>query len=180
MARRAVLSSFVGLVFLAGASGADAFDLTSPAFAQGDPIPREYTCQGIDVSPALAWGDLPEGTVSLALIVEDPDVPDPAKPVRTWVHWVLYDLPARATGLPRDVATEQLPKGARQGKNDWGNAGYGGPCPPIGRHRYQFKLYALSKALGNLDLPTARALETAMKGHLLSSTILVGTYEKTP
>lgn len=163
---------------LAFATTAPALTIESPAFAPNASIPREYTCQGIDVSPALGWSGAPEEAKSLVLIVEDPDVPDPADPKRTWVHWVLYDLPATSTGLPRDAAVEQLPEGTRQGKNDWKQAGWGGPCPPIGRHRYQFKLYAVSKELGALDLPTARELEAAMEGHVAAEAVLVGTYEK--
>lgn len=155
-----------------------ALTLESSAFAPGGAIPREYTCQGIDVSPELSWSGVPATADSLVLIVEDPDVPDPAAPERTWVHWVLYDIPATATGLPRDVPTEGLPSGTRQGKNDWKRAGWGGPCPPIGRHRYMFKLYALSESLPDLDLPSARALEKAMTGLVVAETKLVGTYEK--
>lgn len=155
-----------------------ALTLESSAFAPGTEIPREYTCQGIDVSPALSWSTVPATAKSLVLIVEDPDVPDPAAPERTWVHWVLYDIPATATGLPRDVPTEGLPDGTRDGQNDWKRAGWGGPCPPIGRHRYVFKLYALSEPLPDMGLATARALEKAMKGHVVAEAELVGTYEK--
>lgn len=155
-----------------------AFSLKSPAFPAGGTIPREYTCQGDDVSPALEWSDAPEGTRAFVLIVEDPDVPDPAKPTRAWVHWVLYDLPADATGLPRDVSYEQLPDGTRQGRNDAKRAGYGGPCPPVGRHRYVFRLYALSTTLSDLGIATARSLEKAMQGHVLGQAEIIGTYEK--
>ena len=160
------------------AAPAASLTLESPAFKDKRPIPRVYTCQGLDVSPALTWEKAPEKTRSFVLIVEDPDVPDPAAPTRTWVHWVLYDIPANATGLPRDVASAQLPEGTREGTNDWKQAGYGGPCPPIGRHRYLWKLYALSEKLPNLDLPNARKLEQAMQGLILAQTTLVGTYEK--
>lgn len=161
------------------AAPAHALTLTSTAFEPGGAIPAEYTCQGIDVSPALGWSGAPAATRSFVLILEDPDVPDPAAPERTWVHWVLYDLPASATGLAGDVPTEGLPDGTRQGTNDWKRAGWGGPCPPIGRHRYVFKLFALSVKLPDLDLPTARELEKAMAGHILAEAELIGTYEKT-
>ncbi|MDQ2696040.1 MAG: YbhB/YbcL family Raf kinase inhibitor-like protein, partial [Pseudomonadota bacterium] len=106
--------------------------LTSPAFAAGGPIPSLYTCDGRDISPPLEWSGLPQGTQSLALIVDDPDAPDPAAPKTVWVHWVLYNIPPTAAGLAEGIAT--LPAGAREGRNDWRRTGYGGPCPPIGRH----------------------------------------------
>lgn len=149
--------------------------LESPAFADGESIPRKYTCEGEDISPPLRWSEIPERTQSLALIVDDPDAPDPMNPKRTWVHWVLYEIPADATGLPEDGA---LPVGTREGVNDWGRTGYGGPCPPIGTHRYFFKLYALDAALGDLGQPTKARLEQAMTGHILAQTELVGTYRK--
>jgi Raf kinase inhibitor-like YbhB/YbcL family protein len=152
--------------------------LTSAAFTPDGPIPRQYTCQGDDISVPLSWSGLPEGTKSLALIVDDPDAPDPARPQRTWVHWVLYDIPPTATGLAEGVAAADLPAGTRQGKNDWGRTGYGGPCPPIGRHRYFHKLYALDAILPDLRQPTKRQLEEAMQGHVLASFELVGTYRK--
>ena len=121
---------------------------------------------------------LPAGTQSLALIVDDPDAPDPAAPRMTWVHWVLYNMPPTATGLAEAVAPGALPAGTRQGLNDWGRTGYGGPCPPMGRHRYFHKLYALSTVLPDLGKPVKAALEQAMKGHVLASTELVGTYQR--
>src|SRR3989442_8201614 len=121
--------------------------LTSPAFADNGAIPKQYTCEGADISPPLNWSKAPQGTKTLALIVDDPDAPDPKAPKMTWVHWVLYDLPTAATGLPAGVARSALPPGTREGVNDWKRTGYGGPCPPIGRHRYFFKLYALDPAL---------------------------------
>ncbi|HLT36714.1 MAG TPA: YbhB/YbcL family Raf kinase inhibitor-like protein [Enhygromyxa sp.] len=150
--------------------------LESPAFADGDSIPSKYTCEGEDISPPLRWSKLPEGTRSLALIVDDPDAPDPKAPKRTWVHWVLYDVPADATGLPEGA--DPLPVGTREGLNDWDRIGYGGPCPPIGRHRYFFKLYALDASLGALPEPSKAALEQAMAGHILAQTQLIGTYKK--
>ena len=152
--------------------------LTSPVFENHASIPRVYTCQGEDFSPPLAWGGLPEGTQSLALIVDDPDAPDPAAPKRTWVHWVLYDISPEATELEEGVDADELPTGTREGLNDWGRTGYGGPCPPIGRHRYFFKLYALDTVLPDLGHPTKAQLEQAMQGHVLEKVELIGTYEK--
>jgi len=154
------------------------FALSSPAFAPGGEIPPPFTCEGQDLSPALEWTKLPDGTQSLVLIVDDPDAPDPRAPQRTWVHWVLYDIPPTARGLPEGVAAVDLPAGTREGTNDWKRTGYGGPCPPIGRHRYFHKLYALDTVLPDLDRPTKGRLEEAMKGHVLGEARLVGTYEK--
>ena len=153
-----------------------ALTITSPAFADNGDIPSEYTCEGADTSPALAWSGVPAGTKSLALIVDDPDAPDPAAPKRTWVHWVLYNLPADSKGLPEAVRT--LPGDTREGKNDWKRTGYGGPCPPIGKHRYFFKLYALDTVLPDLKTPTKAELEKAMQGHILEKAELVGLYQK--
>ena len=155
-----------------------ALSLTSPAFEHGQPIPRRYSCEGDDISPSLEWSRVPKGTKSLALIVDDPDAPDPAAPKRVWVHWLLYNLPAESTGLAEGVSGTDLPAGTLEGLNDWKKPGYGGPCPPIGKHRYFFKLYALDRLLGNLDLPTKRALEKAMTGHVLGQAELVGVYRK--
>lgn len=150
----------------------------SPAFADGGEIPIRHTCEGADVSPALEWAGVPPGTRTLALVVDDPDAPDPKAPKMTWVHWVLYDLPASTAGLAEAVARDALPAGTRQGVNDWKRTGWGGPCPPIGRHRYSFKLYALDAALGDLGAPTKARLEAAMAGHVLAEARLTGTYEK--
>ena len=155
-----------------------ALALTSTAFRHDGSIPAVYTCQGKDISVPLAWSDLPAGTRSLALIVDDPDAPDPAAPKRTWVHWVLYNLPPSAAGLPEAVKPLALPKGTLAGRNDWGRTGYGGPCPPIGRHRYFFKLYALDVVLPDLGEPDKQRLEQAMQGHVLARHELVGTYAK--
>ena len=155
-----------------------ALALTSTAFAHDGPIPATYTCQGRDVSVPLAWAGLPAGTRSLALIVDDPDAPDPAAPRMTWVHWVLYNIPPGAAGLPEGVGAAGLPQGTLEGSNDWGRTGYGGPCPPIGRHRYFFKLYALDVVLPDLGTPDKKRLERAMKGHVLAQHALVGTYAK--
>ena len=130
------------------------------------------------LAPALAWSDLPKGTRSLVLIVDDPDVPDPAAPQREWVHWVLYSIPPGASGLPEAVSAARLPPGTREGKNDWDRLGYGGPCPPIGRHRYFHKLYALDVELPDLRQPTKAVLLEAMQGHVLESAELIGTYQK--
>ncbi|HOI09863.1 MAG TPA: YbhB/YbcL family Raf kinase inhibitor-like protein [Myxococcota bacterium] len=152
--------------------------VTSPGFADGATIPAKHTCEGADVSPALAWADVPPGTKSLALIVDDPDAPDPAAPRMTWVHWVLYNLPTHATGLPEAVAPRALPAGTRAGRNDFGSTVWGGPCPPIGRHRYFFKVYALDVVLPDLGAPKAADLVRAMAGHVIGQGVLVGTYRK--
>lgn len=154
------------------------FALRSSAFEPNGEIPTRYTCEGEDVSPALSWEGPPTGTRSFALIVDDPDAPDPKAPRTTWVHWVVYDLPADLRALPEGAGAGRLPPGARSGVNDWKRADYGGPCPPIGRHRYFHKLYALDATLGDLGQPGKAALERAMQGHVLSRTELVGTYAK--
>ncbi len=151
--------------------------LSSPAFKHMAPIPRRYTCQGEDVSPPLTWEGAPEATKSFALIVDDPDAPDPAAPKLTWVHWVVWDIPATTSAL--DEAIASLPSPAKSGLNDWQRTGYGGPCPPIGRHRYFHKLYALDTVLGHLGRPTKADLLAAMTGHVLAEAELIGTYQKT-
>ncbi|KIG14361.1 hypothetical protein DB30_06836 [Enhygromyxa salina] len=150
--------------------------LESPAFEDGEAIPRQYTCEGEDISPPLDWSHIPAGTQTLALIVDDPDAPDPKAPKRTWVHWVLYEIPANATGLDRGA--RELPTGTHEGRNDWGSTGYRGPCPPIGEHRYVHKLYALDAPLGDLSQPTKAELEQAMSGHILGQAQLIGTYRR--
>ncbi len=150
--------------------------LTSSAFTDGEAIPRHYTCDGDDVSPPLDWEGVPDGTQSFALIVDDPDAPDPAAPKMTWVHWVLYNIPPSTAELPAGV--KQLPSGTKEGLNDWKRTGYGGPCPPVGRHRYFHKLYALDVQLPDLNKPTKADLEKAMAGHTLAETLLIGTYER--
>ncbi len=154
--------------------------VTSNAFEHGASIPKRYTCEGEDLSPPLAWSEVPAGTRSLALIVDDPDAPDPAAPKMTWVHWVLYNLPADTTHLDQGIAPSALPAGTLQGKNDWKRTGYGGPCPPIGRHRYFHKLYALDAMLPDLKQPTKDQLLKAMQGHVLAQAELLGTYQKGP
>jgi Raf kinase inhibitor-like YbhB/YbcL family protein len=150
--------------------------ITSNAFAHGGEIPLRHTCQGEDTSPPLAWSGVPTNAKSLVLIVDDPDAPDPAAPKMVYVHWVLYNLPPATTALPEAVT--RLPAGTGQGLNDWHRTGYGGPCPPIGRHRYFHKLYALDTVLPHLGTPTKAALEGAMKDHVIAQAELVGTYQK--
>lgn len=153
-------------------------NLTSPNFENQGDIPKQYTCDGKDASPALKWSDIPPGTKSLALIVDDPDAPDPANPRMTWVHWVLYNIPVAAVSLPEAVSKQDLPEGTLEGLNDWRRTGYGGPCPPIGKHRYFHKLYALDVVLPDLKLPTKAKLEEAMQGHVLAKAELIGLYQR--
>ena len=148
--------------------------LTSPAFHDGEEIPQKYTCEGANISPPLAWTGVPPGARSLALVVDDPDAPDPEAPTTTWVHWVVFDLQPTRKNLHENVGA--LAHGG-VGHNDWNRAGWGGPCPPIGRHRYFFKLYALDRVL-ELSRPTKADLERAMAGHILAEATLVGTYKK--
>jgi len=151
--------------------------ITSPAFEANGEIPRGYTCDGKDVSPPLVWDAVPAEAKSLVLIVDDPDAPDPAAPKMTWVHWVLYNLSANSTGLPEAVISTGLPAGTMEGTNDWKRSGYGGPCPPIGRHRYFFKLYALDTVLTDLNIPTKAKVEQVMAGHVITEAQLMGTYQ---
>jgi Raf kinase inhibitor-like YbhB/YbcL family protein len=152
--------------------------LTSPAFSHGGAIPPKHTCEGADVSPALAWSGVPAGAKSLVLVVDDPDAPDPAAPRMTWVHWVLYNLPPGSSGLPENVARDGLPKGTIEGLTDFKRTGWGGPCPPIGRHRYFFKLYALDVSLPAKPRQTKAQIERAMARHVVAQAELVGTYKK--
>ena len=152
--------------------------LTSSAFTHQGSIPQQYTCQGRDVSPPLSWSGAPDGTKGFVLIVDDPDAPDPAAPKRTWVHWVLYAIPPDAASLGEAVASAKLPAGTREGTNDWNRTGYGGPCPPVGRHRYFHKLYALDVALDDLGPARKAEIEKAMEGHVLAKAELIGTYQK--
>lgn len=152
--------------------------LVSSAFRHNGDIPAHYTCDGDDVSPPLSWSGVPAGTRSLALILDDPDAPDPKAPKMTWVHWVLYNIPPAATELPEHVGTKNLPQGTLEGVNDWKRAGYGGPCPPVGRHRYFHKLYALDTVLPDMNRPTKAKLESAMRGHIVSQAEIVGTYQR--
>ncbi len=150
-------------------------DLKSSAFQRGGDIPRKYTCDGTDLSPPLKWEGAPSGTTSCALIADDPDAP-----VGTWVHWVLYDLPADTKELPEGLQrSENLPQGGKQGINDFKKIGYGGPCPPPGpAHRYFFKLYALGASTNLKPGATKQELLEAMKGHILAETELIGRYKR--
>ena len=152
--------------------------LSSQAFSHNEPIPMLYTCDGRDFSPPLSWSGLPPGTMSLALIVDDPDAPDPRAPKMTWVHWVLYNIPVEVKELAEDAGISGLPAGTLEGVNDWRRTGYGGPCPPIGRHRYFFKLYALDIVLPDLGQPKKEELLQVMRSHILSQAELIGTYER--
>jgi len=155
---------------------AQKFQISSSAYANKAEMPARFTCDGADISPPLDWSGAPAGTKSFAFIIDDPDAPDPAAPKMTWVHWVLYDIPVDIHGLP-EGSSKQLPAGTREGVNDWKRTGYGGPCPPIGRHRYFHKLYALDTVLPDLHRPTKDALLAAMRGHVLAETQLIGTYQ---
>jgi Raf kinase inhibitor-like YbhB/YbcL family protein len=164
------------LLYLPG-SAAMAMTLNSPAFKQDGQIPSKYTCEAEDVSPPLAWAGVPAGTKSLVLIIDDPDAPDPKAPQRVWVHWVVYNIPPDVKGLPENASNVGLPQGTAVGLNDFKKTGYGGPCPPIGRHRYFHKLYALDITL-DLRRATKDEIEIAMKGHRLADAELIGTYQK--
>lgn len=150
--------------------------LTSTAFEHGGEIPARCTCEGKNAAPDLAWSGVPAGTKSLALIVDDPDAPDPKAPQRTWVHWVVYDMDPASSGIAQ--GGKVLPQGARSALNDWNRTGYGGPCPPIGEHRYFHKLYALDCVLGALSPANKASLEAAMQGHILAQAVLLGRYKK--
>jgi Raf kinase inhibitor-like YbhB/YbcL family protein len=180
-ARLLLLGSFlIGVdVLLIGAAAGTAMvlTLTSPAFKQGGKIPSNYTCEGDDVSPPLVFEGVPEGTKSLALIIDDPDAPDPSAPKRVWVHWVVLNLPPGTEGLEENAAARGLPAGANEGVNDSQHKNYDGPCPPIGRHRYFHKLYALDVTLPAKALSKAE-LEAVMEGHVLGRGELMGTYQK--
>jgi Raf kinase inhibitor-like YbhB/YbcL family protein len=179
LARSAVLAAVAALAVATPSYAGGGMQITSTAFSDGGQIPRVYTCQGADISPPLAWSGVPKKTRSLALILEDPDAPDPAAPQMTWVHWVLYNIPPDTKGLPQGVSRNTLPSGTLQGSNDWSRVGYGGPCPPAGRHRYFFRLYALDIRLPDLKHATRGALEEPMLGHVLAEAELYGTYQKT-
>ncbi len=156
-------------------AGKPSLVVTSSAFAAGAAIPASFTCEGENVAPPLAWSGAPAGTQSYAVIVDDPDAPDPAAPKRTFVHWVLVNIPASVTSLEAGAAP---PPGAMTGTNDFDHAAWNGPCPPIGRHRYMFKVYALDvPALGRAEM-TKPQLLAAMAGHVLAKGELMGTYEK--
>lgn len=152
-------------------------ELSSPAFEPGAPIPSRHSCEGDGISPPLTWTGVPSGTKSFALIIDDPDAPDPAAPKRIWVHWVLYNLPPEARELATGADTAGLPAGTTRGVNDYKRDRFDPPCPPIGRHRYVHKLYALDTRL-DLDKATKPTLEAAMTGHILAEAVLIGTYQK--
>jgi Raf kinase inhibitor-like YbhB/YbcL family protein len=152
--------------------------LTSTSFQNNGMIPLRHTCDGEDISPQLRWTGVPANAQSLVLIVDDPDAPDPKAPKMTWVHWVLYNLPPQASELAEGVSAKGLPAGTLQGLNDWHRTGYGGPCPPVGRHRYFHKLFALDATLPDLKNPTKAALEKAMHGHVLAQAELIGLYQR--
>jgi Raf kinase inhibitor-like YbhB/YbcL family protein len=156
--------------------GVRTMKLESPAFSPNGDMPVRFTCDGQDLSPPLSWSELPQGTNSLVLIVDDPDAPDPKAPKMTWVHWVVYNLPPTSSGLPEGAIS--LPSGASEGLNDWKRTGYGGPCPPVGRHRYFHKLYALDTVLPDLHRPNKAQLEKAMHGHILAEARLIGLYQR--
>ncbi len=153
--------------------------IQSSAFAAGGLIPVRYTCEGDDRSPPLEWSGVPARTRSLALIVEDPDAPDPRAPQTTWIHWIVYNIPATVHALPENAARAALPAGALSGRNDWGKTGYGGPCPPVGQHRYFHRLYALSEVLPDLKEPRKSVLVRAMHGKMLAEASLLGLFGRT-
>ncbi len=172
-----ILLVYFLLLFLQPHAYAEDFSmkLTSPAFKEGAAIPRQHTCQGRDTSPELRWSDVPRNAATVALIVDDPDAPG-----GTWVHWVLFNLPAVIESLPGEIpGIKALANGELQGKNDSNKIGYGGPCPPSGMHRYFFKLYALDVKLNLAAGATKQELEKAMQGHILAQAQLMGTYQKT-
>jgi Raf kinase inhibitor-like YbhB/YbcL family protein len=152
--------------------------ITSSSFPDNGVIPIRHTCEGHDTSPELIWTEVPEGAKSLVLIMDDPDAPDPAAPKRTWVHWVLYNIPVNTGGLTEAIAATDLPPGTLEGLNDWQRTGYGGPCPPVGNHRYFHKLYALDTMLRDLKQPTKAKLEKAIQGHVIAYSELIGRYQK--
>jgi len=152
------------------------FTLMSESFPDRGTIPARYTCDGWDMSPQLFWTSPPEETRSLALIIDDPDAPDPERPEAPWVHWLLYNITPGLRSLAEGITTENLPSGCLQGKNDWGRAAYGGPCPRHGRHRYRHTLYALDAILPDLREPSRTALEKAMQRHVIAKSELVGLY----
>ena len=176
--RRLVIA--VGLALLPAAGRPQStMTLSSSSFAAGGEIPAKHTCEGRDVSPPLSWTGVPDGTKSLVLVVDDPDAPDPKAPQTTWVHWIVYDIPASVTSLPEGAGKDTLPHGSRNGRNDWKRMVWSGPCPPVGRHRYFHKLYALDVVLGDLRSATKSDVEKAMIGHVLARVELVGIYQKT-
>ena len=167
-----ILAFMTGLTFLY-AEGAMAFQIKSPAFGEGQGIPKKYSCDGSDISPELTWSDPPAGVKEYALITDDPDAP-----VGNWVHWVLYKIPPDLKGIPEGIGkSDEVPGVGVQGKNSWGRNGYGGPCPPPGKpHRYYFKFYALSKTLEGKPGMTKEQLLAAIQGAILGEVQLMGTF----
>ncbi len=169
----------IAIPFLSFAAGEQKMlTLKSTDFQHNGAIPSLFTCYGQNVSPELHWSGIPQNAKSLVLIVDDPDAPDPAAPKLTWVHWLLYNIPVTATALPKAVTATNLPEGTLQGKNDWKKTGYGGPCPPIGQHRYFHKLYALDIVLPDLHESGKVELEKAMTNHIIEKTELIGVYQR--
>lgn len=154
-------------------------EITSSKFSHNENIPKTYTCQGKNISPPLSWSDVPSDAKSLVLVVDDPDAPDPMAPKMTWVHWVLYNLPVDINELVENLTVDNLPKGVKEGQNDWKSTGYRGPCPPIGKHRYYFKLYALNIVLDDLGSPSKDKLISAIHDHIITEAQLIGKYKKT-
>jgi hypothetical protein len=176
--RCSLVAALLLAALAAAASAQESMKLTSTAFAADGAIPPPYTCDGGDRSPPLAWSGVPAAAKSLALIVDDPDAPDPHAPQKPWVHWVLYNLPTNSPGLAEALDPTDLPFQAQQGANDWNRTGYRGPCPPAGRHRYVHKLYALDAVLTGLASPSKAELERAMQGHIVGEAQLVGSYQR--
>jgi Raf kinase inhibitor-like YbhB/YbcL family protein len=182
--RRFVPELLMVLICLAGAVGflarpsggaAVSLELKSPDFTPGGNIPKQFTCEGANISPVLKWNDPPAAAQSFVMIADDPDAP-----VGTWVHWVIFDLPANLRSLPQSVPkNEQLADGSRQGRNDFGEIGYGGPCPPPGKpHRYFFKLYALDAKLNLTAGAAKKDVERAMQGHILAEGEYIGRFSR--
>jgi len=151
------------------------FNFESPAFKNNTEIPMQYTCDGKDFSPPLKWEGAPAGTKSFAIVIDDPDAPDPAAPKMTWVHWVLYNIPGNTDSLPENF---QKTSDSHQALNDWKMVGYRGPCPPTGRHHYHHKIYALDTKLPETGIKTKANLEKAMSGHILAQAEFIATYQK--
>jgi len=170
-------AALISALLLAGSPAAMATSLNSPAFQPNGHIPSKYTCEGEDISPPLAWEGVPNEAKSIVLIIDDPDAPDPKAPKIVWVHWVVYNMPPNTKSLPANAGKTGLPQGTLVGLNDFKKTGYGGPCPPIGRHRYFHKLYALDTKL-DLKGATKSQIERAMQGHVLANAELIGTYQK--
>ncbi|MCO6439583.1 MAG: YbhB/YbcL family Raf kinase inhibitor-like protein [Nitrococcus mobilis] len=170
------LAAAVGSLALGGVIGttsADGLSLSSEAFTHGETIPTRYTCDGRDISPPLTWDGIPSGTRSLALIASDPDAPR-----GTWYHWVLYAIPPEPSGLPENVDPRERAAAIHDGMNSWKRGGYSGPCPPTGRHRYFFHLYALDRVPEVPQQPSAAELHRAMQGHVISEATLMGLYAR--